>query len=179
MFSCKIKLNFISPDPNHYLNFVVVSHKKNYKSFEVNKSYLIGTNILQENNKSFTIILNDLKGVKFKFLIRKYLKKIWKVKVKDINIKHIHNIKNNHNYLVLVKNLNKQLKVIKNCINSLDKITWRTFYEIYTPTCENDFKLQKIYSNFRNISSPNISQIKINTLNVPISVIYYTMSKIM
>ena len=102
MISCKIKLNFIVPDNKHYINFVIANPIKVYRrpdSKILNKKYLIGTRILLKNHKVFTITLDSLEGVKFKYIIRKYMKENWKVKVKNITIKHINNSVNNHNYI--------------------------------------------------------------------------------
>ena len=142
---CKIKFNFIKPDKNHYLNFIVVYNFDIKSPIEVGKTYLIGTKILLLKETAFTIKLESLTGVKYKYLIRKYLKEHFKVKVKNIKIKHINNNNNNHNYLVLVTKLNKQLKKIKNRISSCDELVWKNLYEIFSPITEKELEKKTIY----------------------------------
>ena len=55
---CKIKLNFINPDKNHYLNFIVVYNFDIKSPIEVGKTYLIGTKILLLKDAAFTIKLD-------------------------------------------------------------------------------------------------------------------------
>lgn len=181
MISYKIKLNLISPDTNHYLNFVIGNAIKIYtppNSTTLNKTYLIGTRILLNNYKVFTIALDSLKGVKFKYLIRKYMKEKWKVKVKDITVKHINNSGNNHNYMVLVKKCNSVLKKINHRISSTNPITWKIFYETYTPKSEKDLIPQEIYTNISTINESNSCKININGCKTDISKIYKIISKI-
>ena len=178
MLSYKIKLNFIHPDTRHYLNFVVGYNVNIYDSMNLGKTYLIGTKLLLKDDAVFTIKLDNLEGVKFKYLIRKYMKDNWKVRVKDITIKHINNIHNNHNYLVLVKHLNKKLKNINNRISSVDKITWRTFYEMYTPQDTEDLETDEIYSKLGTTKENNTSKININGRETTLVEIYKIISKI-
>lgn len=183
MVSYKIKLNFITDDTNHYLNFVIanlinIDIPSNPRASNI--KYLIGTRLLLKNNKAFTIVLNSLKGVKFKYLIRKYMKENWKVKVKDITIKHINNIYNNHNYIVLVKKRNKQLKKFQHRISSVDPITWRIFYETYVPTKEESVNSKKIYNTINTIKESRYScKININGKKTDISKIYKIISEIL
>lgn len=106
------------------------------------------------------------------------MKDNWKVRVKDITIKHINNIHNNHNYLVLVKHLNKKLKNINNRISSVDKITWRTFYEMYTPQDTEDLETDEIYSKLGTTKENNTSKININGRETTLVEIYKIISKI-
>jgi len=182
MISYKIKLNLIIPDTKHYLNFVIGDAIKVYRrpgAKILNKKYLIGTRFLLKNHKVFTIVLNSLSGVKFKYLIRKYMKEKWQVKVKDITIKHINNSGNNHNYMVLVKKCNSALKQIKHCISSTNPITWKIFYETYTAKSEKDFNPQKIYTAISTIKESKYScKLNINGNKTDISKIYTIISKI-
>ena len=177
MVTCKIKVNFITPDPHHYLNFVVGYNVNLYSTMNLGKTYLIGTKFLLKDDSVFSIKLDNMEGVKFKYLIRKYMKDNWKVKVTDLTIKHINNIKNNHNYLVLVNHLNKNLKKIKNRISSLDKITWRTFYEMYIPYIEEDLDIKVIYNKL-GTNEMNTFKININDRKTRLTEIYTIISKI-
>jgi len=146
MVQFKIKLNIT--EPKHYLNFLVAYSFNVTRDMKIGKGYLIGTNILLQKRKILSIELESTKGVKYKYLIRKYMKEHSKVKVKDMKIKHIKNIDNHHYYIALLTNVNKHLRAIKNTINSLDEFTWRTFYEIYTPLSDKDLVKKNIYNNF-------------------------------
>ena len=83
------------------------------------------------------------------------MKENWKVKVKDMKIKHMNNKGVNHNYLVLIDKLNSRLRNIKNCINSADDITWRSFYEIFKIE-NNKYRENKLIYN-------KLSEIEIST----------------
>ena len=189
----KIKLNFTTPDPKHYLNFVIANRIKIHHSInnarlcklddtlqtkKLDKIYLIGTRFLLKNHKTFSIILDSLEGVKFKYLVRKYMKENWRVRVKDITVKHINNIGNNHNYLVLVKKCNKNLNKIKNKINSVDPIIWRSYYEMYKPLTIRDLNIKSIYTHLEIQEGTNICNINSNGINIKINEIYKTISKI-
>lgn len=148
MVLIKIKINLIKPQ--HYLDFIVVYNFDIVKNMEIDKTCLIGTNILLQNQKLLSIELESTDGVKYKYLIRKFMKKHSKVKVKDMIIKHIKNADNHHYYLVLLTNINKHLRKIKNIISSLDEFNWRSFYETYTPSCEKELEKKYIYNDLAN-----------------------------
>ena len=182
MISCKIKLNFIVPDNKHYINFVIANPIKVYRrpdSKILNKKYLIGTRILLKNHKVITITLDSFEGVKFKYIIRKYMKENWKVKVKNITIKHINNSGNNHNYMVLVKKCNKILRNIKHSVSDTNPITWKIFYETYTHKSEKELIPQEIYNTISTIIELNYScKIDINGEKTNILKIYKIISQI-
>ena len=74
------------------------------------------------------------------------MKENWKVKVKDMKIKHMGNDGGNHNYVVLVDKLNSRLRKINNRINTCDATAWHTFYEIFKIENEHYVEDRVIYN---------------------------------
>ena len=77
-----------------------------------------------------------------------------------------------------MKHLNKKLKNINNRISSVDKITWRTFYEMYTPQDTEDLETDEIYSKLGTTKENNTSKININGRETTLVEIYKIISKI-
>ena len=105
----RLNLNFHDSNKEHAINFVVVYVPPPLIPFQINKSYLIRTNILLIKDRVLNLQIEPVKKVKYKYLIRKYMKENWKVKVKDMKIKHIDNIGVDHNYLVVIDKINSLL----------------------------------------------------------------------
>tara|TARA_B110000971_G_C19965656_1_gene480095 strand:- start:202 stop:639 length:438 start_codon:yes stop_codon:yes gene_type:complete len=143
---------------------------------KIGKSYFIGTNILSDKDTIPSIKLDSINGVKYKHLIRKELKKKWKLKTRDVRIKHISNINNNHNYLVFVLNLNKTLLNIDNRINTTATYAWRSYYDIFSPNNKNELNKSIIYEKLSNID--NKATINITNGKIPIVDVFKTFSKI-
>lgn len=173
---CNIKLTFL--DKPHYINYVLAYARDIVGSMKVGKSYLIGTNILSEGDSIPYIKLDSVKGVKYKFLLRKELKKIWKLKAKNVTIKHINNIGNNHNYLIFLNKININLRGVKNRIDSSDRYAWRSLYEVFSPLREEDLEKKNIY-NFISKDNNNKLKIKIPNSNLNVRDIYDTFSKVL
>lgn len=173
---CNIRLTFL--DEPHYINYALVYTFDIVDSMKVGKSYFIGTNILSDMESIPYIKLDSTKGVKYKFLLRKELKKIWKIKAKNVSIKHINNIGNNHNYLVFLNKINKNLTLLKNRINSSNRYAWRSFYEVFSPLSMGDFEKKYIYNYISNDAN-NKSKIKIRNSNLTMRDIYHTLSKVL
>ena len=180
MFSYRINVNIVPTTKQHRLNFIVAYIVPIYSQpMKLGKQHFVGTNLLFKNNKLITIQLDTLEGVKFKYIIRKYMRDNWKIKLKDISIKHINNMDSDHNYLILIKRLNKKMQKIKNIISCCDQIAWRTFYEIYTPNDKTALENKNIYNALGNLDSKLISDISVNDKRLPLAVIYKSLSKIM
>ena len=142
----RLNLNFHDSNKEHAINFVVVYVPPPLIPFQINKSYLIRTNILLIKDRVLNLQIEPVKKVKYKYLIRKYMKENWKVKVKDMKIKHIDNIGVDHNYLVVIDKINSRLIKINNRINTCDDTAWHTFYEIFKIENENYMENRVIYN---------------------------------
>ena len=135
-----------------HIGLIIVYNKNPMDINKIGRNYLIGTNILVDKNSEILKIPienNPSKPTKYKFIIRKFCKERLKMKLKDIiRIKHLNNMDNNHNYLVIIKP-NKYLSSITNIITSFgDKeMYWKTFYDIYSHTQE-PFNLNIAYKTF-------------------------------
>lgn len=188
MVNIKINIHFTHPpEKTHSINFVIacdlkitpnlVSHpyRRHQQPIRGYKNYLVGTNILLKNQQFFSIPMNSLKGVKYKYIIRKYIKHEWSVKVKDMKIKHINNSGTHHNYLVLITRPNKKLSQISNIINNFSEINWRTFYENFTPTEPTHFNKAHMYKTFPGLETLNIT----DTNQIKMQTIYSAISKVL
>ena len=145
-----------------YIGLIILYNNNPMPINKIGKNYLIGTNILV--NKDYEILKipideNPLKHIKYKTVIRKYCRKHLKINLKNIiRIKHLNNISNFHNYLVIIKP-NKYLQSLTNIICSTGDrpMYWRTFYDTYSHTQE-PFNLREVYRTF--MVSP--TKLKIN-----------------
>jgi len=146
-----------------YIGLIILYNKNPSPINKIGRNYLIGTNILVDKNSeilNIPIENKTSKPIKYKFIIRKFCKAQLKMKLKNIiRIKHLNNIDNYHNYLVIIKP-NKYLSSITNIITSVrDKeMYWRAFYDIYSHK-QNPFNLNEAYKTFTEAPT----KLKINT----------------
>tara|TARA_B110000211_G_scaffold2433_3_gene2985 strand:- start:1997 stop:2587 length:591 start_codon:yes stop_codon:yes gene_type:complete len=114
------------------------------------KEYLIGTNILTLGNTHIpTFFVEYEVGIKYKALIRRFLKKEYGIKSDVVvYIKHIHNCGEFHNYLILIdeRAFKKQFPNT-NTYEYTGGIGWRTFYEVYKAPYVNP-GIRDIYASF-------------------------------
>lgn len=135
-----------------HIGLIIVYNKNPSPINKIGRNYLIGTNILvNKDSEILNIPIENEKSkpIKYKFIIRKFCKEQFKMKMKNIiRIKHLNNINNYHNYLVIIKP-NKYLSSFTNIIASFrDKeMYWRTFYDIY-PHTQEPFNLNTAYKTF-------------------------------
>lgn len=135
-----------------YIGLIILYNQNPMPINKIAKDYFIGTNVLVNRDwetLNIPIDINTPKPIKYKYIIRKYCKEQLKMKLKNIiRIKHLNNIDNFHNYLVIIKP-NKYLCSITNIITSSGNhsMYWRTFYDIYSHTQE-PFNLNKAYKTF-------------------------------
>lgn len=113
----------------------------------IDKTYLIGTNIITKLNDTLPIIKikPSSESIKYKKLVRDNSKSLFGLRNKDIiTIKHLNNIDNYHNYLVLLNKSKKLTAKFKNSINCIDKETfkWRSYFGIYSPDKINPSKAE-------------------------------------
>ena len=174
VYICNIKLTF-NNEP-HYINYIMMYNFDITPEMKIGKSYFIGTNILSEKETIPSIKLDSINGVKYKYLIRKEIKRKWKLKAQDVRIKHISNIDRNHNYLVFVLNINKTLLNIDNRINTTVMYAWRSYYEMFSPNNKNELNKSIIYEKLSNID--NKTTINITNSKIPLVDVYKTFSKI-
>ena len=163
-----------------YIGLIILYNNNPISVNKINMNYLIGTNILVNKDSEILNIPIDKdtsKPIKYKYLIRTYCKKQFKMKLKNIiRIKHLNNISNFHNYIVIIKP-NKYLNSVTNIITSTNnlKIYWKTVYDIYSHTQE-PFNLNKAYRTFTEaptkLKIDSNSSIKIDTI-YPLLAEYY------
>ena len=139
-------------DDNHYVTITACFNWRvtNTALEDLSKTYLIGTNILIKLGDVLpTIKLDtDSGSIKYKKIVRDNSKKLFNISNKDIiTIKHLNNIDNYHNYLVLLKQSKKLARKFKNSMNCVDKDTfkWRSYFGLYRPDKINPSKAE-IYS---------------------------------
>lgn len=139
------------------IGLIIVYNNNPCKIDKSDTQYFIATNIIVNKKQTIPIINienNVSKPIKFKLLIRKYCKKEFKLRIKDIiRIKHVNNINNQHNYLVIIKP-NKYILNLKNILgfDEFDDIYLRTFFQIYTHR-KGPFNLKDSYSLFTKAST--------------------------
>jgi len=160
-----------------YIGLIILYNKNPVPINKININYLIGTNVLVDNNShiiSVPIDMDTPKPIKYKTIIRKYCKNELKMKLKNIiRIKHLNNIDSYHNYLIIIKP-NKYLNSITNIITSSNnfKMYWKTFYDIYSHT-QNPFNLNDAYKTFTKAPT----KLKINDIySIKIEDIYPTLA---
>ena len=136
-------------DEQEYVSITACFHWKVTDSVigDLDKTYLIGTNIITRLNDSIPTIKIKSSGesIKYKTLVRDNSKKIFGILNKDIiTIKHLNNTNNYHNYLVLLKKSKKLSSKFKNSINCIDSNTfkWRSYLGIFTPEKINPTKAE-------------------------------------
>ena len=188
MPTIRFKVNYIhSIEKGHYVNFAIVHcldfttnkfsnpDRRRVQLIKRYKNRFIGTKILLKNQKFFSIPLDSVKGVKYKYTIRKYIKRNWGIRIKDMKIKHINNYDNNHNYLVLISRLNKVLSGIPNMVTQISEINWRTLYENFIPKTPEQLNNIYMYNHLPGLETLNIT----DTLNIKMKTIYSTISKML
>ena len=121
-------------DTNEYISLFILSIRNitcnsynDIESFEKKNNGLIALDLMLINHKTPKILIEYQKDYKYKKVIRDYCLNI--LKNKDIkSIKHLNNIDNFHNYVVLLDNHSKNIYKYKNYNNCLDKnkILWKT-----------------------------------------------------
>lgn len=129
------------------------------------KEYLIGTNILTLGNTHVpTFFIESGAGTKYKAEIRRFLKKEYGMKSDVIlGIKHIHNCGEFHNYLILIDESAFKKKLPNtNSYEYTGGVGWRTFYELYKPTCVNPV-IRDIYTSF---GAANVSKAQLKSKHI-------------
>lgn len=140
----------------------------------IDKTYLVGTNIITKLNDTLPIIKikPSSESIKYKKLVRDNSKNLFGLRNKDIiTIKHLNNIDNYHNYLVLLNKSKKLTAKFKNSINCIDKETfkWRSYFGIYSPDKINPSKAEvyNTLSKDKNVSNTlSIDKKSIKLVNV-------------
>ena len=134
---------------HEYISITACFHWKvtDSKIDDMEKTYLVGTNIITKNNDNLPTIMikTSSESIKYKKLVRDNSKKLFGLRNKDIiTIKHLNNKDNYHNYLVLLNNSKKLTSKFKNSINCIDKDTfkWRSYFGIYLPDKINPSKAE-------------------------------------
>jgi len=136
-------------DPNQYVTITACFNWKvtNNPIEDLGKTYLIGTDIITNLGDKLPIVKIDSNSdsIKYKKVVRDNSKKLFNISNKDIiTIKHLNNIDNYHNYLVLLKRSKKLIAKFKNSIECVDKNSykWRTYFGLYDPKKINPSKAE-------------------------------------
>ena len=149
--SIDITVKFV--EENHKICFTFLNTRIVQGENKTDKAKLVQTNLLLNNGTFFYFNINNVKGIKYKYELRKHIKGRWGIKTKYLkNIKHLNTINNCHNYIIYIDDMPKELRIYKNQICSTDVITWRSFFEmqkidrplseIYLDMSKNGFKTQ-------------------------------------
>lgn len=127
--SINITVKFI--EEKHKICFTFLNTRIIQNENSPYKAKFIQTNLLLSNGTFFYFDIEKVKGIKYKYELRKYVKNLWGIKTKYLkNIKHLNTINNCHNYIIYLEEIPKELMIYNNKVSSLDKITWRSFFEI-------------------------------------------------
>ena len=147
---------------HEYISITACFHWKvtNDNIDNVDKTYLIGTNIITKLNDNIPIVKieSSSESIKYKKLVRDNSKKIFGIRNKDIiTIKHLNNNANYHNYLILLNKSKKLTSKFKSSINCLDKDTfkWRSYLGIYHPEKVNPTKSEVYTSLSKDVNVSN------------------------
>jgi len=158
---------------NEYITITACFHWKVTDSNidNIEKTYLVGTNIITNLNDSLPIIKikTSSESIKYKKLVRDNSKSLFGLRNKDIiTIKHLNNIDNYHNYLVLLNKSKKLTSKFKNSINCIDKETfkWRSYFGIYLPEKINPSKAEVYNTLSKDKNVSNTLSIDKNTIKL-------------
>tara|TARA_B110000208_G_scaffold189540_1_gene251309 strand:+ start:20146 stop:20739 length:594 start_codon:yes stop_codon:yes gene_type:complete len=163
--------------PSHFLNIIPIFDYKLLKKYIKGKTYLIMTKILCVNYNSTNLFKIDISPpFKFKKTIKELVTKKWGFTDDNIlKIKHIKNIDNIHNYLLILKpNIYSSFP---SCISNGQKdiYKWRSLYSSHL-LHSNKYKRSRIFKNISENTDPTKFYIANTDNYITLNDIYHSYS---